>query len=67
MPASVSIVTVALAAFAIVPSRQVTVPPASEHVPCVEFTDRKMTADGKVSVVVTFVADAGPLLVTLSV
>ena len=60
----VRIVTVAVPAFAIVPSKQVTVPPASEHDPCVEADDRYVTLDGNVSVAVTFVADAGPLFVT---
>src|SRR5437660_10432820 len=50
-----------------VPSRQVTVPPASEHVPVVVVAERKVTAAGNVSVTVTFVAEAGPLLTTVSV
>ena len=60
----VRIVIVAVPAFAIVPSKQVTVPPASEHDPCVEVDERYVTLDGNVSVAVTFVADAGPLFVT---
>src|ERR1700692_1599326 len=64
---SVRIVIVAVPAFAIVPSRQVTAPPACEHDPCVVVTERKVTAEGSVSLTVTLVADAGPLLETASV
>src|SRR5580698_463305 len=39
-PARVTMVTVAVAALAMVPSRQVTVPPACEQVPVVEMDDR---------------------------
>jgi hypothetical protein len=63
----VRMLTVALAAFAIVPSRQVTVPPASEQVPAVVLTERKVTSVGNGSVTITLVAVAGPLLVTVSV
>jgi len=63
-PGRVRIVIVALAAFAMVPNRQVTLPPASEHVPVVLVEDRYVTVDGRVSVTVTFVALAGPLFVT---
>jgi len=38
-PVRVRMVTVALAALAIVPSEQVTVPPASEQVPAVVVAD----------------------------
>src|SRR5580700_4647479 len=38
-PATVRMVTVALPRLAIVPSKQVTVPPASEQVPAVVLTD----------------------------
>ena len=55
--------TVAVPAFNIVPSRQVTVPPASEQDPCVVEDERYVTVDGNVSVTVTLVAVAGPLLV----
>jgi hypothetical protein len=60
-------VTVAVLALAIVPSKQVTVPSASEHVPTVVLTERYITSVGKGSVTVTSVALAGPLLVTVSV
>jgi hypothetical protein len=59
-------VTVAVPAFAIVPSRHVTDPPASEQDPCVLVEERYVTVEGSVSVTVTVVADAGPLLVTAS-
>jgi hypothetical protein len=49
-----------------VPRRHVTIPPASEHVPTVLVEDRYVTEEGSVSVTVTFVADAGPLFVTVS-
>ena len=64
VPGNVRTVIVAVPPFAIVPSRQVTVPPASEQDPCVVFTERYVTTEGRVSVTVTFVADAGPLLLT---
>ena len=64
VPGIVRIVIVAVPAFAIVPNKQVTVPPASEQEPCVVVEERYVTTDGNVSVTVTFVADAGPLLVT---
>ena len=63
----VRIVTVAVAALAIDPSRQVTVPPASEQVPCVVVEDKYVSDDGSVSATVTFVAVAGPLFVTFNV
>src|SRR5258706_15414152 len=64
LPASVRMVTVAVPALAMVPSKQVTVPPASEQVPAVVVADRKVTAEGNGSVTMTLVADAGALLVT---
>src|SRR5713226_2629803 len=63
VPASVRMVTVAVPPLAMVPSKQVTVPPASEQVPAVVVADRKVTAEGKGSITVTLVADAGPLFV----
>ena len=58
---------VAVPAFAIVPNRQVTVPPASEHDPAgVTVAERYVTVEGSASVTVTFVAVAGPLFVTAS-
>ena len=56
-PGIVRIEIVAVVEFAIVPSRHVTVPPASEHEPCVVFVERYVTTDGRVSVTVTLVAD----------
>ena len=64
---SVRIVTVTVHPFATVPSWHVTTPPASEHVPCVEVEERYVVVEGSVSCTVTVVADAGPLLVTVSV
>jgi hypothetical protein len=49
-----------------VPRRHVTIPPASEHVPRVLVEDRYVTEEGSESVTVTFVAEAGPLLVIAS-
>lgn len=66
-PASVRMAIEAVLALAIVPSKQVTVPSASEHVPTVVLTERYITSAGKGSVTVTLVALAGPLLVTASV
>ena len=67
-PARVRIVIVALVPLVIVPSKQVTVPPASEHVPCVVITgERKVTFGGKGSVTVTVVAVAGPVFFTVRV
>src|SRR3984885_9754116 len=66
-PVRVRMVTVAFAALAIVPSEQVTVPPASEQVPAVVLAERKVKSDGNGSVTITLVAGAGPLLVTVSV
>ncbi len=66
-PASVRMVIVAVPALARVPSRQVTVPPASEQVPAVVVTCKYETFDGSGSVTITLVALAGPLLVTASV
>jgi hypothetical protein len=43
------------------------VAPASEQVPWVLVDARYVTLDGRVSVTVTFVAEAGPLFVTVSV
>ena len=63
-PASVTIVIVAVPVFTIVPSKQLTVPSASEHVPAVVLTERYVTFAGNASVTVTLVALAGPLLVT---
>ena len=48
-----------------VPSKQVTVPPASEHVPTFVLTERYETFAGSGSVTITLVALAGPLFVTL--
>src|ERR1700689_2513411 len=64
--ALVRMVTVTLAALAIVPSWQVTVPFASEQV-LVGVTDINITFDGNGSVTITFVALAGPLFVTTMV
>src|SRR5260370_37966723 len=44
VPASVRLVTVAVPPLAMVPSKQVTAPPASEQVPAVVVADRKVTA-----------------------
>ncbi len=63
----VRIEIVAVPPLAIEPNRQATVPPASEHDPCVVFDDRYVMTVGTASVTVTFVAVAGPLLVTRSV
>ena len=63
-PGSVKMEIVAVPALAMEPSRQVTVPPASEQVPCVVFEERYVTIEGSVSVTVTFVAVAGPLFFT---
>src|SRR5580692_1506342 len=60
------IVIVAVPRLAIVPNWQVTIPPASEQVPWVVVDERYVTVVGRVSVTVTFVAVAGPLLVTAS-
>jgi hypothetical protein len=65
-PGIVRIVMVAVPAFAMVPRRQETIPPASEHVPSVLVDERYVTEEGSVSVTVTFVAEAGPLFVTAS-
>jgi len=61
-PGTVKIESVAVVEFAIVPSRHVTVPPASEHEPCVVLADRYVTTEGRVSATVTFVADVVALL-----
>jgi len=66
-PGTARIVMVAVPALAIVPSRHATVPPASEHVPDVLVDDRYISLDGSESVTVTFVAEAGPLFVTVRV
>ena len=67
-PGRVKIEIVAVPAFAIVPSRQVTTPFASEQEPDgVAAADRYVTTEGSVSVTVTFVADAGPLFVIVKV
>src|SRR5947209_11359889 len=66
-PGTPTIVTVAVAAFAIVPREQVTVPAASEQVPCVEFAERYVTTEGNGSETYTLVAEFGPLLVTVNV
>ena len=58
------IVTVAVAPGASVPIAQVTVPPAGEHVPCVEEADPNAKPEGMTSVTVTPVAVIGPALVT---
>lgn len=63
-PARVSIVTVAVAPLFIDPSKQVTVPPAWEQVPCVVESCSQVTSLGRGSVTVTLVAVAGPLFVT---
>jgi len=62
-PATVTIVIVAVPPFAIVPSRQVTIPPASEQVPALVMKEGSETSDGNGSVTITLVADDGPLLV----
>ena len=67
VPARVKIEIVAVLPFAMVPSRHVTLPPASEHEPCVVAVERYVTSVGSASATVTFVADAGPLFVTVSV
>src|SRR6478736_4387303 len=66
-PGIVRIVIVAVPAFAIVPNKHVTVPPASEQEPCVEVDERNVNDAGSVSVTVTLVAEDGPLFVTASV
>jgi hypothetical protein len=66
-PASVRILIVAVPPSARVPSRQVTVPAASEQDPVVVVVESQETFDGKGSVTVTVVALLGPLLVTVSV
>lgn len=66
-PAIVRILIVAVALFDIVPSKQVTVPPASEHVPTFVFVDIYITSVGKGSVTITLVALPGPLLAIPSV
>src|SRR5258708_22282676 len=63
VPASVRMVTVAVPPLAMVPSKQVTVPPASEQVPAVVVADSKVTAEGQGSTTVTVVADPRPLVV----
>src|SRR4029077_2789582 len=67
VPGMTRIVIVAVPALAIEPSKQVTVPSASEHMPVVVVAERKVIVAGSVSVTVTFVAVAGPLFVTASV
>ena len=66
-PGIVRTVMVAVPPFAIVPSKHVTLPPASEQEPCVVVDARYVSLDGSVSVTVTFVAEAGPLFVTVNV
>jgi hypothetical protein len=66
-PASVRMVTVAVAPLATVPSSQETVPFACEQVPWLEVCCSHMTSEGSGSVTSTLVALAGPLLVTVSV
>ena len=61
------IVTLALAAFASVPSEQVTVPPTASSVPCDGVAELKVTPAGSVSVKVMPVALDGPALLTPTV
>ena len=57
--------TLALPAFAIVPSAQVTVPLACEQVPWEGVAELKVTPAGSVSVTLTPLALDGPALATL--
>lgn len=67
LPGITRIVIVAVPVFNIVPSKQVTVPSASEHVPAVVVVESQVIVDGSVSATVMFVAVMGPLFVTVSV
>ena len=62
-----TIVTVAEAPFASVPTEQVTVPFFCEQLPCVELAEVNDSPDGRGSLTVTPVAWAGPPFVTLTV
>ncbi len=66
VPATIAVtvmVTVAVVPLGSVPMLQVTTFPAAPHVPCVEEAETKVTPAGSVSVKVTAVAVAAPLLV----
>src|SRR5258708_37149478 len=63
VPASVRMVTVAVPPLAMVPSKQATVPPASEQVPAGVGADRKVTADGKGSITGALGRSAGRVFV----
>jgi uncharacterized protein (DUF58 family) len=66
-PAIVKMVMVAVAPLVIVPSRQVTVPAASEQEPVFVTVEPHITFEGNGSVTVTLVAVLGPVFVTVSV
>ena len=66
-PVMATIVTVASVPTVKMPMLQFTVPAVAEQLPRVEVAETNEMLEGNVSVIVTPVADAGPLLVTFIV